>query len=658
MANLRTVTLEILRPGPSHNQLLSSLTSYLAICDNRGAVTLNVPFEHREILRQREALSYTVRTSQREAQLAQTADAMGGLLGAIPSLNAALAQSEYGQEHLIHLRLVLSAAELALLPFELANAPLSFPGEAKPLLLQSIAPITMTREVRMATVAGESWARPLRILFAVAAPPGVEPVPVREHMLALRRALGPWVRSSRRGGFSDVVTVLPRASLVTIRDACASADYTHVHILAHGARTSDAGEDRFGLALFDTTGTAQEIVRGSHLAHALRTHRKGAPGFSSPNVVTVSSCDSSNVGSVVFPGASLAHDLHEAGLPWVIASQFPLSMRGSVLMAQVLYDAFARGEDPRVAMHYLRQCLRSECMQTHDWASVVAYAAVPPDFDAQVNLARREQANRAINVSFERADDFFDERRWEEDGKGWSTEDRKQLNELLVDLDRQLGTLSRLSPTGDSPQERRERAEIRGRMGSAEKRRAYELHRKEEEGLLLEEKADATAASDRPLDTASKSEWRRALRRAKNNYLEAAQLDLHSHWVMTQYLSICMVLGERVRRDYYNVARVAAEMDVDRPHADAQGWGYGTLAELALLSLRLEGDPATVAQRDEAIQRAREYAGKLMRISGSKSFAVQSTRRQFQRYLTWWRPGEDVQAVAEAALSQLVSEDD
>src|SRR6185369_3772851 len=104
----------------------------------------------------------------------------------------------------------------------------------------------------------------------------------------------------------------------------------------------------------------------------------------SPAVVTVASCDSGNVGSVVAPGASIAHQLHEAGIPLVLASQFPLSVRGSAIMTETVYTRLLRGEDPRVLVHDLRQVLHVSCPDTHDWASVVAYAALPADIDKQV----------------------------------------------------------------------------------------------------------------------------------------------------------------------------------------------------------------------------------------------------------------------------------
>src|SRR5215208_1217024 len=57
---MRTITLELLRHGPAHNQLLSPLTPYLALCENHGAVTLNVPFEHNQFLHRLDALGYAL----------------------------------------------------------------------------------------------------------------------------------------------------------------------------------------------------------------------------------------------------------------------------------------------------------------------------------------------------------------------------------------------------------------------------------------------------------------------------------------------------------------------------------------------------------------------------------------------------------------------
>jgi hypothetical protein len=66
---MRTITLELLRHGPAHNQLLSPLTPYLALCENHGAETLHVPFEHNQFLHRLDALGYQLEEQSRLFQL-------------------------------------------------------------------------------------------------------------------------------------------------------------------------------------------------------------------------------------------------------------------------------------------------------------------------------------------------------------------------------------------------------------------------------------------------------------------------------------------------------------------------------------------------------------------------------------------------------------
>jgi hypothetical protein len=50
MSEIRNVKIELLRAGPAHNQLLSPLTPYLALCGADGPVTVHIPFEHEQLL--------------------------------------------------------------------------------------------------------------------------------------------------------------------------------------------------------------------------------------------------------------------------------------------------------------------------------------------------------------------------------------------------------------------------------------------------------------------------------------------------------------------------------------------------------------------------------------------------------------------------------
>lgn len=604
--NLHTITLELLRPGPSHNQLLSPLTNYMALCDNRGAVTLNLPFEHREMLRQREALSYKVQRDQREAQILQTANDVGEkVLGAISTLNAAMAHDTYGGNTLIHLRLILSAAELSLVPFEAATSPKGFPGEAKPLLLQSIAPVTITREVRAATVDVKDFARQPRILVIAASPPGFEAVPLRAHMLAIRRAIAAWIPAENEQQVRRRITVLPQASVQSIREACAKDDYTHIHILAHGAKYLEAGEEQYGLALFDANLEKADIVGGSRLIHALRTRRSDGSGFSRPNYVTLCTCDSGKVGSVVFPGAHLAHELHESGVPWVIGSQFPLSMAGSVLLTDELYAGLLRGDDPRIVLHHVRQCLRAEFVDTHDWASLVAYAAVPPDFTEQVNLFRQSQSLRAIGASFGRTDELLATMKCPADQQKMSRPQREHIrDQIRVELSRIEESLKLLR---NSPK-------YNDHLGDVARRRAHVLYL-------------SAAAGDRGND------WKEAARRARSAYLKAAKTELNKHRPLTHHIAMFAILGEKIPEDYWTVARIAAELDLE---SERRAKALETLIELRLLELIFN------PKADAAL--AKEYAKQLLQVvqAGDQSaaedarlFSLPEAWRKLDRYTVW-----------------------
>src|SRR5262249_32184427 len=175
---MRTITLELVRHGPAHNQLLSPLTQYLALCENHPAVTLQLPLEHNQMLYRLSALAYRMGKAVREFQVRDTAQLLGDLLARVPGFPGEMSRREAvppgeaafdaEDDAATHLRLVLSASELALLPFELALAPSGLPGAGQPLLLQSLRPVTITRETRRVAEGHVVWPERVRVLFVVA----------------------------------------------------------------------------------------------------------------------------------------------------------------------------------------------------------------------------------------------------------------------------------------------------------------------------------------------------------------------------------------------------------------------------------------------------------------------------------------------------------
>jgi len=635
---MRTITLELLRHGPPHNQLLSPLTEYLALCENHSAVTVRVPFEHNQMLYRLRALSYQMGQEPREFQVTDTARLLGALLGAIPGLTADLNRHTGGRDpasdNVTHLRLILSASELALLPFELAMAPNGFPGAGQPLSLQTQIPICITRETRRVPEEYIVWPKKPKILFVFASPPGLEPVPAEAHLLALRQALTPWLPLSddlddaeRRALVAQRLAVLPDASVDAIEKACADGDFTHVHILAHGVETTNAYNLRFGLAFHSRNDpSGYEIVSGERLATILRTARRRQAGtFNRPAVVTLASCNSGNVGGVAGVGASIGHALHDAGIPLVIASQFPLSFGGSVMLVQELYQGLLWGDDPRKLLVGLRRRLHSRFKDTHDWASISAYASLPPNFDAQLADASIRLAMGSINAALRASDrvlEAFSTRSTRGKAAG-ATRTREALAHALDKVG--LAKSKLLDATRAHPQQK---ARILALLASTEKREAQMLFH-----------GGTVASKERSLMIDR-------LERSRGYYWEAYLLKRSNAWELVQFLSLTLVLQYlgrlptplgRPEQDPFSLwltAEVQSLNDAETGESGDRAWAYGNLAELYLLAPFVVG---VAAQRpgtnfaDEAVEAAR----KIVSLTGASSFHVFSTRRQILRYLEW-----------------------
>lgn len=408
MPKVQTVTLELQRPGPPHNQLLSPLTPYLAMCSSRAANTVYLDFEQQDFLLQLQGLDYGMAPQYQQAQLGQTGTTMGRLLSSIRSLATTIAEAtDPGPDRtgLIHLRLISDAAELAMLPFEAAISAPGFPGEGQPLLLQSDAPICLTRESRKPEYRElDYFHRDQKILFAFAELPGSR-VPARAHLLALRRALDPWCNqvglAERLQWVRERITVLPNATLESIREACSNERYCYVHILAHGTprQKGVSREQEYGLALHDSRDSSKpDFVDGTRLAEALCGYDTRSQNWWNPKVVTLAACDSGNQGALIVPGGSLAHTIHQSGVPLVVASQFPLTFSGSVLLTEVLYLGLLWGEDPFVLLHEVRRRLYIDRRDSLDWASLVAYSNWPASLEANHLTFQFNQAVRALEA--------------------------------------------------------------------------------------------------------------------------------------------------------------------------------------------------------------------------------------------------------------------
>ncbi|MGB5158013.1 CHAT domain-containing protein [Desulfobacterium sp. N47] len=642
MFEIRNIKLEILRPGPAHNQLLSPLTPYIALCGSDGPVTVYLPFEQRQLLSRLERLRYyvggnAIAPSQREAELRDLGEIIGLFFGQVPALLAELGNNRAERGKLVHLRLSLSAFELGLVPFETAIAPNGFPGSGSPLFLQSNIPITLTREVRRGQPLPVKWDRPPRILFIFASPGGLATVPAENHLLALRRAIAPWVKvkdsvEDQVKEVKKMITVLPEATLDQIRITCADTEFTHVHILAHGAPYDNNIDKHYGLALCSSSNPAEiDIVDGERLAIALTPERATtSTGRNRPTVLSLATCDSANVNSVLTLGGSIAHELHAAGIPWVFASQFPLWMRASTICTEVLYKRLLKGADPRCILYELRQRLRTSCPETHDWASIVTYATVPWNFEKQVDEFRDKQTRDRIEIKFARIDDLLNNRKSEScadetvssEMKVLSETIRKELKEWLDDT--------------TVPTTPKERSELLGVSAASEKRIGIAYHK-------LSDKANKLQAYNNSCEF----------------YRKAFQTDTTNSWVITQYLSMLAVIRQEkgdgmtgLAEKYgqlWNAALLIIDMQLPTLAGQDLAWAYGTLAELELLESIYAGEEYKEETSKDLIA---NYCKEIIETCEPDAFAVQSTERQFSRYTDIWK-NEKWDALAKAALAVL-----
>jgi hypothetical protein len=622
---VRTVTVELLRAGPPHNQLLSPLTQYLGVCGESGAGVVTLPYEHHTFLRRLRELRYEAGTEEDTARrleiLRDTGAELTRVLETVPGLAGTLRCNREGAEPLIHLRLVLSASELALLPIELCQVP---EGSLAPsnnwLALQALMPVCITRHIRSVPTEGVRWPRRPRILFVAGE---TSNLPFAEHKEALLQAIAPWQHSghSSADDYGGRLTIIEDATYMSIREAFSSGGYTHVHVLAHGAQDATSEVSSFGLLLRGEDGET-DVVSGERFASALNSF--GCEQSQQPAVVTVASCDSGNVGSVVTPGSSFAHALHQAGVPLVVASQFPLSKEGSVELARILYQGFMWGENPCVLLYQARTELHGRhTREAHDWASLVAYEALPADLAEQLEEVRYRQIRAALDAALDHFDSAVT--------KNGASLNESRCRELVAHIDK----ARRRLPTGGPYT-----MEGLGLSASSRKRQAEGMYR-----LAIAEASDegrSASHTRRCLELLEDAyeDYRQAVIGFMLNVGQPMRREASLHWVMVQMLSLATVLGRTdLDASWWMTAQLAGEIYLDHPAVEERVWAHGSLAELWLL--KLGASELTTQERAAAARRACEHAASIVKLTPRRgAFPVESTRRQFRRYLSWWGHAE------------------
>jgi hypothetical protein len=392
-------------------------------------------------------------------------------------------------------------------------------------------------------------------------------------------------------------------------------------------------EARFGLAFHaEENRNEVDVVSGERLASALRCHLRTEAGkvLSSPAVVSIASCDSANIGSVVAPGASVAHALHEQGIPMVVGSQFPLSVKGSVIMTELLYRRLLAGDDPRVTVHDLRQALHTACPEAHDWASVVVYAALPNDLRAQLQDAKFEQARRALSVVMERADRAIEASLLRKSAAQDVIEgDRTLVAQLTNQLRKAMSSFEAAAPKGGGGVGL---VKFWGVLASAWKQVAFSLSGETflnglpRKGLL------------------ENAKFRKALEKSRHYYHECYRQGASDAWPLVQYLALTVGLGVELRgekvslrfRQLWGAAFARAHDNLQWGSLQQRAWAHASLAELHLLSMLWRKDPQRCASKmDRHVEQAISIWEMAQAQYEDARFDLLSLSRQLNRYELW-----------------------
>jgi hypothetical protein len=618
---MKSLIIGIARTGKANNNVLNNETRYISMCGNKPEVTFSIDCGQDEFIETVSKLRYYYYDDSPEA--------ISYFKNLATKIFADLKYVEIDKNDLtpLHIRLVTTPLELAQIPFEFALLQPKVAGVEDVLLLANpLKKITLTREVRQETEASYIWPHIPRILFAWAQPVANKTVPHEEHLKILQNILYPLAKPYKdvavpKANIENLLTEIKDASIQAIEKEIkkgieAKRPYTHIHVLAHGGEKDVYGVTEFRVVLCkEGTNDNLQGINADTLAKALISSNK----MNIPTVVSLSVCDSAHEANTIFPSGSLSYALHNAGIPCVFASQFPLTQTGSVILIKELFNELVNGCDPRMALYKTRMALKRE--STHDWASLVAYARFPENINEQLQDAQLKMAFALMRTTNAWVDHVFKYKTKIPDAE-------TLFNDLETRIVKSIEQLSQFL-TNDKKKSildtRELKAEHLGLLGSAYKRKAEFLFR------LIEYKP--------PKKDELIEQCKEALKTAMDFYKCGFDANADSHWNAMQYLSLKAISSGTLKDEVelWTVIKYMAKRDEENAVNELDKiWAWGTLAELYMLKQYMLNSNSAQDELLLSESTAKEYTLKMANAASKYNSAKESTVRQLERYITWW----------------------
>jgi hypothetical protein len=217
---------------------------------------------------------------------------------------------------------------------------------------------------------------PLRILVLISDPIDYPRLDLRQERALIEDS---WARQQ-----GVQVEFIEQATSLALRDRLAERPYHVLHYMGHGDFDERTGQGALVMESEDGHGAK---VDGSTLSVLLRD-------VPTVRLVFLNACETAKATreKALDPFAGVAAAVVMAGIPAVVAMQFPITDRAAIVFAQRFYPLLARGEPVDAACVEGRQAICLTQARTMEWGTPVLFMRAPDGVIFQVAEAQHSES--------------------------------------------------------------------------------------------------------------------------------------------------------------------------------------------------------------------------------------------------------------------------
>jgi hypothetical protein len=220
---------------------------------------------------------------------------------------------------------------------------------------------------------------PLRILVVVSCPTGYQKLDLDKERELIEQS---WAQHA-----AVEVEFTEKATIRALQDRLATRDVHVLHFMGHGDFDERSGQ---GVLLMEDSEGSGDLLDGHALGvllHDARTLR----------LVVLNACETARVTARqgLDPFAGIATALVLAGIPAVVAMQFPISDGAAITFAERFYPLLAKGRPVDYAMTEARKAIYVAEPGTLEWATPVLFMRSPQGVIFEVREAQVPQVTPA-----------------------------------------------------------------------------------------------------------------------------------------------------------------------------------------------------------------------------------------------------------------------